>query len=113
MKIDHIGYAVRRIERAISSFKDLGYSFGDIIDDTDRNIKIAFGENDGWRIELVSPLDRSQSSPVDQYIGNTPGTPYHICYESDDIAREIEKLKQQGFKVIIEPKPAIAFGGGG
>lgn len=111
MKIDHIGYAVRRIERAISSFKDLGYSFGDIVDDTDRNIKIAFGEKDGYRIELVCPLERGKGSPADQYLANTPGIPYHICYKSDRFDNDIEELKNQGFKVVIEPEPAVAFGG--
>lgn len=111
MKIDHIGYAVKRIDRAISSFEKLGYKFESIIDDTKRNVKLAFGEKDGYRIELVSPLDRRQESPVDQYLSNTVGTPYHICYESDSFDIDMELLKTQGFKVIIEPCPAVAFGG--
>ena len=111
MKIDHIGYAVKRIDRAMNSFEKLGFSFDPIIDDTDRNVKIAFGVKDGYRIELVAPLDRKLESPVDQYLSNAPGTPYHICYESDDFDAEIEDLKNQGFKIVIDPKPAIAFGG--
>ena len=111
MKIDHIGYAVKKIDRALSSFEKLGYNFGAIIDDTDRNVKLAFGEKDGYRIELVSPLDKAKESPVDKYLSNAHGIPYHICYESENFDSEIEDLKQQGFKVIIEPKPAIAFGG--
>ena len=111
MKIDHIGYAVKRIDRALSSFEKLGYVFEPVIDDTDRNVKLAFGEKDGYRIELVAPLDKKQESPVDQYLSNAVGTPYHICYESDMFDDEIEELKAQGFKVVIEPKPAVAFGG--
>ena len=39
MKIDHIGYAVRRIDRAISSFEKLGFVFENgVVDDLDRNI---------------------------------------------------------------------------
>ena len=111
MKIDHIGYAVKRVDRALSSFEKLGYVFGPVIDDTDRNVKLAFGVKDGYRIELVAPLDKKQESPVDQYLSNAVGTPYHICYESDRFDEEIEELKSQGFKVVIEPKPAVAFGG--
>ena len=111
MKIDHIGYAVKRIDRAITSFENLGFVFEPVIDDVDRNVKLAFADKDGYRIELVSPLDRKQESPVDQYVRNSIGTPYHICYESDDLETEIEKLKAQGYKVIIEPRPAVAFGG--
>lgn len=111
MKIDHIGYAVKRIDRALSSFEKLGYVFEPAIDDTDRNVKLAFGVKDGYRIELVAPLNKKQESPVDQYLSNAVGTPYHICHESDRFDDEIEELKIQGYKVVIEPRPAVAFGG--
>jgi catechol 2,3-dioxygenase-like lactoylglutathione lyase family enzyme len=112
MTIDHIGYAVKRIERARSAFEKLGFTFEPAIDDTDRNIKLAFGVKDGYRIELVAPLDKKQESPVDQYLSNVVGTPYHICYKSDDFDKEIsEMLKMGGWKVVIEPKPAKAFYG--
>lgn len=110
MKINHIGYAVKRIDRALTAFQKLGYEFEPVIDDTDRNVKLAFGVKDGYRIELVAPLDKKAESPVDQYLGNAVGTPYHICYESDDLDKEVEELKNQGYKVVIEPRPAVAFG---
>jgi methylmalonyl-CoA/ethylmalonyl-CoA epimerase len=111
MKIDHIGYAVKRIDRAITAFQKLGYEFEPAIDDKDRNVKLAFGSKDGYRIELVAPLDKKLESPVDQYLSNAVGTPYHICYESESLDVEIEELKAQGYKVVIEPRPAVAFGG--
>lgn len=111
MKIDHIGYAVKRIDRAIIAFQKLGYEFEPVIDDTDRNVKLAFGSKDGYRIELVAPLDKKLESPVDQYLSNAVGTPYHICYESESLDAEIEELKTQGYKVVIEPRPAVAFDG--
>lgn len=111
MKIDHIGYAVKRIEKAIESFEELGFVFQPIVDDVDRNVKIAFGEKDGYRIELVCPLDKGKPSPVDPYLSNVPGMPYHICYQSGELDSEMEHMKQKSFKVVIEPKPAIAFGG--
>ena len=111
MKIDHIGYAVKRIDRAIEAFQKLGYEFEPTIDDIDRNVKLAFGVKDGYRIELVSPLDKKAVSPVDQYLSNTVGTPYHICYESEKFDVEIDELIKKGYKVVIQPQPAIAFGG--
>ena len=111
MKINHIGYAVKRIDRAITAFQKLGYEFEPAIDDRDRNVKLAFGSKDGYRIELVAPLDKKLESPVDQYLSNAVGTPYHICYESESLDAEIEDLKAQGYKVVIEPRPAVAFSG--
>ena len=111
MKIDHIGYAVRRIDGAIDAFQKLGFEFEPVILDTDRNVKLAFGEKDGYRIELVSSLDKKQESAVDQYLSNVVGTPYHICYESERFDEDVDELKSGGFRVIIEPKPAVAFEG--
>ena len=112
MKMDHIGYAVKRIDRAKESFEKLGFSFGEIVEDTDRNIRIAFGEKDGYRVELVSPLNRQEKSPVDAYLEKTGPTPYHLCYQSDDLAEDMERLQRQGYKVVIAPQKAVAFGGG-
>lgn len=111
MKIDHIGYAVKRMDRALSAFAGLGFVFEPVIDDVDRNVKLAFGEKDGYRIELVAPLDKKAESPVDQYLSNNVGTPYHICYQSDELDSDVEELEKQGFKVVIKPRAAIAFGG--
>ena len=110
MKIDHIGYAVKRIDKAIEAFSGLGYVFGDIVDDTDRNLKIVFGEKDGYRIELVAILDKKADSPITDVLKRSGPTPYHICYVSDDIEADTKDLESKGFRVIIEPAEAIAFG---
>ena len=75
MKIDHIGYAVKRMDRALKSFEEIGFVFDSVVDDLDRNVQLAFGTKDGYRIELVCPLDRKQISPVDHYLNNIAGTP--------------------------------------
>ena len=111
MTIDHIGYAVRRMDRALSAFSALGYEFGPIVDDFDRNVKICLGEKDGYRIELVCPLDRKKASPVDVYLKNVGPAPYHICYRSDDLEKDMEDLASQGFRMILPPAEAVAFGG--
>lgn len=56
MRVDHIGYAVRDIDKARKTMEVLGYSFKPIIEDKDRNILIAFGELGDYCIELVSPM---------------------------------------------------------
>ena len=108
MKIDHIGYAVKDIEKAKKTMKGLGYTFEDTIEDTDRNIYVAFGETDGYRVELVAPI--CSGSPVDAYLSKIGSAPYHICYRSMDIEAEIERLQKNHFKVTIPLAPAVAFG---
>lgn len=110
MEIDHIGYAVKNIEKAKAKFEILGYSFNEIIKDEDRNIYICFGNNENTRIELVSPIVKGES-PVDGALSKMGPTPYHICYKTRDIDKDIEELTSKGFLLIIKPKEAIAFGG--
>lgn len=109
MVIDHIGYAVKKMDKAIKSFQNLGFVFEEVVEDYDRNILISFGSKDGYRIELVQPLDKKKESPVDAYLSKIGPTPYHICYVSDAFEKDIEQLKSQGFRVIIEPRNAVAF----
>ena len=108
MKIDLIGYAVKNIDKAKKSMEVLGYTFEDTVEDRDRNIYIAFGEMDGYRVELVAPM--SAGSPVDMHLSKIGPTTYHICYKSTDIEADIERLQANRFKVSIPLAPAIAFG---
>lgn len=109
MTVDHIGYAVREISKARKAMEALGYRFEETIEDHDRNIVIAFGVMDGYRVELVAPLGKG--SPVDSFLTRVGPTPYHICYRSDDIEADIAHLKASRFKVQIPLTPAVAFGG--
>lgn len=109
MKIDHIGYAVRNLSRAQTAFRTLGGTLEQVIEDSSRNLYIQFGSLDGYRIEFVSPVDRSVPSPVDNYLSKTGPAPYHICYCSHGLEKDIENLSAQGFKVLIPPQTAIAF----
>ncbi len=63
MRIDHIGYAVKDIEKAQKAMGVLGYEFEPVIRDEARNIFISFGKMSGggirlslWRLLVKSPL---------------------------------------------------------
>lgn len=110
MRIDHIGYAVKNIEKARTAFEELGFTFGEVFNDHDRKIFIQFGENDGYCIELVSPNGEGEA-PVDSILDKIGPTSYHICYKSDDIEKDIADLEKKKFKVIVPLAAAVAFGG--
>lgn len=107
--VDHIGYAVKKMERARKGFELLGYTFGDVIADPDRKIDICFGEMNGYRIELVCP--QCAGSPVDDVILKLGNTPYHICYSSDSLDEDLEKIHGGGYRIVIPAQEALAFGG--
>lgn len=110
MQIDHVGYAVKKIDKAVSDFEKLGYSFDNIIVDEDRNLYMAFGENEGYRVELLAPIE-GKLSPIDDYLKKNGPIPYHICYRSENLEEDIKRLEQERYKVIVPPQKACAFGG--
>lgn len=110
MRVHHVGYLVKRIERAEEIFSTLGYGrVTQTVLDPIRNVDISFWEKDGYVIELVCP--KSEDSVVAGLIKKYKNTPYHICYESDDLESDMELLKRVGGFVEMDeltPAPAIA-----
>ena len=110
MKIHHIGYLVKKLERAVSAFQGLGYTVvQEKVRDEGRKVDIVFLEKDGYRVELVSPSD--PTSVVAGLIPRLGNSPYHICYKVDDFESEIARLRDQRFVVSSESAPAPACGG--
>ena len=110
MTVHHIGYLVKKLERARKAFEHLGYVVEqEIVRDEYRKIDILFLVKDGYRIELVSPYDpTSVVAGILPRIGNSP---YHICYVVDDLDAEVEHLRNERYVVSSEPAPAPACGG--
>lgn len=111
MQIDHIGYAVKNIKLSINAFEKLGFEFGEIIDDINRNVKIAFGNNQVYRIELISCLNENEKSPVDTVLLKMGPTPYHICYKTENLDCALVELEKEGYRIISLPLEAVAFNG--
>lgn len=108
MKVHHVGYAVADIAKAISVFEKLGYIVKkDMVEDELRKIKIVFMKNNEECIELVAP--NGEANPVEGVLSKNGSTPYHICYETTDMAEEILTLRKQGWIVIQKPKEAPAI----
>lgn len=107
LKIHHIGYLVRNIERAKQEFQNLGFSVvSDVIYDDYRGINIAFLEKDGYLIELVSSVDENSNVVSIKKIGNSP---YHICYEVENMEMAIKELQENRFIILHEPHDAVAI----
>lgn len=108
LKIHHIGYLVKHIEKAMAAFERLGYAaVSEITFDSFRNIHICFMEKDGYCIELVSPADNT--SVVAGLIKKYKNSPYHLCYETPDLENDLAALSEEGFTVIDTPVPAPAL----
>lgn len=112
LKIHHIGYLVKKIEKAKKTFEALGYHIEqDTVYDEIRKVEICFLIKNGYRVELVSPV--SADSVVSGLLKKYKNTPYHICYETDDYEAAFAKLRADGFLPTesLTPTPAPALGG--
>lgn len=110
LKIHHIGYLVKKIEKARRTFEALGYhTEQDTVYDDIRKVDICFLMKDGYRIELVSPV--SEDSVVAGLLKKYKNCPYHICYETADYEAACAELTANGFLAIDTPTPAPALGG--
>lgn len=110
LKIHHIGYLVKKIEKAKKTFETLGYLVEqDTVYDDIRKVDICFLVKDGYRVELVSPV--SEDSVVSGLMKKYKNAPYHICYEADDPEAAYVQLTANGFAAIDTPTPAPALGG--
>lgn len=108
MKVHHIGYLVKKLEKAAEEFEKLGYvRLGDITPDPQRKIDILFLIKDGYVVELVSP--NAADSVVSGLLKTYKNSPYHICYESTDFQTDLEQLTGNGYVQIDQPTPAPAI----
>ncbi|GAB7140378.1 hypothetical protein RsTz2092_03260 [Deferribacterales bacterium RsTz2092] len=95
MHIHHIGYLVKDIGAAEAEFTHLGYIPEDSRTcDNARGVEISFWLKDGIRVELISPV--SESSPIFGLLKKYKNTPYHICYETNNLSSKIKELCQLG-----------------
>lgn len=110
LQIHHIGYLVKKIEKAKQTFESLGYHVEqDTVYDDIRKVDICFLNKDGYRVELVSPV--SPDSVVAGLVKRYKNCPYHICYETGDYETACARLLAEGFLAIDTPTPAPALGG--
>ena len=114
MKIHHIGYLVDDIESAAREFEKLGFSkVSELIEDPLRDIYVQFLDNYSCKVELVQPT--GSASPVYKLQKKYLNTPYHICYETNNIQDEIidrvNGSSEAGWLLIQPPQPAPAIHG--
>lgn len=110
LKVHHIGYLVKKIDKAMGEFGRLGYTaVSKVVYDDHRKIHICFMEKDGYRIELISPA--SNDSVVSGLLKKYKNSPYHICYETPDFETDLASLSGESFTAIDTPMPAPALQG--
>lgn len=98
-KIEHIGIAVKNIDQSNTLFKKL---FGEAHYKTEavesEGVKTSFFKCGPNKIELLQATN--PDSPIAKYIEKKGEGIHHIAFAVDDIEKEINRLKNEGFTLI-------------
>ncbi len=107
-KLDHIGYLTGSILETSKVFEILGYVAGDTVNDDTQQTKICFLKKEGEpTIELVEPYKGNKT--MLKMLAKRGVTPYHMCYEVEDIDAELEKLITKNWTALFKPVEAPAY----
>jgi methylmalonyl-CoA/ethylmalonyl-CoA epimerase len=105
--LDHIGIAVRSIEAA-KIYRALGLTVDHVEVVDTQKVKTAFLSVGDSNIELLEPT--SADSPVGKFIEKRGEGIHHICFRVDRIEDHLERLKQEGYRLINDTPVPGAHG---
>jgi len=100
-KVEHIGIAVRSLDDSNLLFeKLLGKSHYKIEDVASEGVKTSFFKSGPNKIELLEAT--RSDSPIAKFIEKKGEGIHHIAFAVNDIHKEINRLKREGFTVLNE-----------
>ncbi|MFQ5878680.1 MAG: methylmalonyl-CoA epimerase [Dehalococcoidia bacterium] len=107
-KIHHVGIAVRSLEEAFAFYRDvLGLPVHKMAAVPDQGVRAALLGVGHSEIELLEPL--APDSPVGRFLERRGEGMHHICFETDDVAAELEGARGKGIDLIDQrPRPGLA-----
>lgn len=109
-KFHHIGVAVKEIDATASVYEQGGYRRSASIFDSMQNVNICWLTKKGMpTVELLAPVN--ENSPVNKTLEKMGVSPYHCCYEVDNIEEAVAELKKQRYIMVSKPAEAVAFCG--
>ncbi len=112
LRLHHVGHAVRELEPAAELYRQrLGYRAATgAIHDPGQTALVQFLElkGDAVYLELVAP--DGPGSRLANAVKRGGGL-NHLCYTCGRMEEAIEALEATAMKLIVEPRPGVAFGG--
>ena len=101
--IDHLGIAVRSIDRALEFYqKQLGLSVDGRETVEHEKVHVAMLPLDGSRIELLEPTEAD--SPVGKFLDKRGEGLHHVALKVPDLNAAVERLRASGARLLNEPR---------
>ena len=107
--LDHIAIAVPDLEKSIKRFmEDFGLTFEGTEDIIAARTSTAFFPLPPTSIELVHPLNGE--GPIAGYLEKRGGVLHHLCFRSDNIEQDIDRLRGKGYQFLADEPSLGAHG---
>jgi methylmalonyl-CoA/ethylmalonyl-CoA epimerase len=109
VSINHIAIAVRNLEdaeRLYESALGLKVTHREVVEEQGVRTSILETVAGDTAIELLEPI--GENSPIFKFLEKKGEGIHHICFKVDDIESALQRLKNQGIKLINDaPKPGV------
>ncbi len=100
-KIDHIGIAVKDLDKSIKFYQDiLGINVTKIEEVPEQKVRVAFLPLGDTKIELLEST--SEDGPISRFIEKNGEGVQHIAFMVDDIEKKLEEMKVKDVRLIDE-----------
>ena len=101
MKLHHIGIVVKNIQQSLGELNQyLNFESTTVPSLVgSQKVNICFLKTNNVFLELIEPAQ--ENSPISDFVKKKGGF-HHLCFEVDDIHMELEKMKKNGARVIVD-----------
>ena len=101
MKLHHIGIVVENIQKSLGDLtKYLDFESTTVPSLVgSQKVNICFLKTNNVFLELIEPAE--ENSPISNFIKKGGGF-HHLCFEIDDIHLELEKMKKNGARIVVD-----------
>ena len=102
LKLHHIGIAVKNIQESLGELtKFLNFESTTIPTLVgSQKVSVCFLKTNNVYIELIEPAE--ENSPISTFTANGGGF-HHICFEVNNIHKEVDKMVKNGARIVVEP----------
>ena len=108
-KVNHIGIAVKDIEKSLEVYQDLlGLELEGQHNVEEQKVLTAFFPVGETHIELIQPTEGNVG--MTKFLDKRGEGVHHICFEVDDLKKALKELKERGARLIDEEPRAIEDG---
>jgi methylmalonyl-CoA/ethylmalonyl-CoA epimerase len=105
----HVGVISSNPARETAQLALLGYHpEGEEFVDPIQGVRGLFLAGQSPRLELLTPL--ATKGVLEPWIKSKTKL-YHLAYQIPDLSQALRELRQSRAKVVVDPVPAVAFGG--